>query len=174
MELPSDEESSKIFKKEIIKQEDINLSIFPLNPKILQEHATITKILATIVLIGVFYLMYNIGTVFLNVKLSNLSTTKFLQFMNKNNILGVAVGLMIAGTARDFIKELTDELILPILQPIMPFIEFDYIVQIGPIKLKIGKILSNVIMFLINIYIIYVLVSAFSTELVLNRIEIEA
>ena len=142
------------------------IEIFPLNPNIFQEHAFVTKILATMVLGFVIYLIYNIGKTFMKVNLSDLSTTKFLEFIDKKNILSVIIGLMIATNARDFIKSITDNFIMALLQPILPFIQIDYVVHIGPFKFKFGKLISDMIMFLINIYIIYVMVSAFTSDLV--------
>jgi large-conductance mechanosensitive channel len=71
---------------------------------------------------------------------------------------------MIASNAREFIKSITNNLIMPLLQPILPFIQMEYVIHIGPFKFKFGQLVSDLIMFLINIYIIYVMMSAFSSD----------
>tara|TARA_R100001163_G_scaffold64135_2_gene57666 strand:- start:3284 stop:3832 length:549 start_codon:yes stop_codon:yes gene_type:complete len=142
-----------------------NLEIFPINPNIFHGDTIITKGLAGIVLTGVIYLLYRMAIAFYSLELNNLSTQNFLFFLDQKNILSIMIGLMIAANARDVIKSLTNYFILPLLEPIMPFIELQYKVQIGPFKFEIGKLVSDIIMFLINIYIIYIIVSVFSQNL---------
>ena len=142
-----------------------DLSIFPMRPDVFHGDGIITKGLAGLVLIGVIYLMYRIVGAFMSIEFSDLSTDKFLGFLDRKNILSIMIGLMIAGNARDLIKSLTNNFIMPLLEPILPFIKLQYKVQIGPFKFEIGRLVSDIIMFLINIYIIYIMVAMFSTDL---------
>jgi len=143
----------------------VDLKILPINPGIFQEDTLITKGLAGLVLGGVLYLMYSIVKAFLAIDIGDLNINKFITFLDQKNVLAIMIGLMIASNARDLIKSITNNFIMPLLEPIMPFIKMQYKVQIGPFKFEFGKLVSDIIMFLINIYIIYILVAMFSTDI---------
>jgi len=140
------------------------LKIMPIKQTFLTDNALISKVLATSFLLGIGYAVFRVLRSFYQMELKELTFNKFVAFLDGKNIISVIIGMMVAENARDFVKSLTNNLILPILKPIMPFLQTDYPVQIGPFVFDFGTLISDLMMFLINLYIIYVIMAMFSSS----------
>jgi len=76
-----------------------------------------------------------------------------IAFLTKEDVLKIAVGLIVSGSALTLTKSFTDHLVLPALNPVMKKLggeKLDSIqVKILGAKLQIGRFIQTVIRFLI-------------------------
>ncbi|MFO0703934.1 MAG: MscL family protein [Patescibacteria group bacterium] len=92
------------------------------------------------------------------VKAKALSTVKeFAEFINKQNVVGLAVGVTLGGATTSLVKSLVDNIINPIIglftkggQPFSSFV-------IGPVK--VGAFINSLIDFLIIVTIVYLVIN---------------
>lgn len=168
--LQTDADNKKSDKKDLkeklaeLRNIDPKLKVFPLKTTFLEDNAIISQIAVVAFLGGIIYLIYKVGHRFFNLKFNELNFSQFVNFLETKNIIAMIIGMMVADNARDFVKSLTNNLILPLLAPILPFLERDYPVQIGPFIFDIGSLVSDLIMLLINLYIIYIVLAMFSQQ----------
>ena len=83
----------------------------------------------------------------------------FLAFLGQYNILGIAVGLLIATKVWTLIKWLIDDLITPlILQPILKRLRVQHIEDLSYGWILYGKVLSTLIDFFITAFLVFLIV----------------
>lgn len=83
---------------------------------------------------------------------------EFRDFINRGNVLDMAVGIIIGSAFTAIVTSLSTDIISPILG-LFGGINFDqYVLTFGDVTIAYGKFITAVIMFLINALIVFMLV----------------
>ena len=81
---------------------------------------------------------------------------EFMDFLLKNNVIGVAIGLLIATKVGEVIKSLIEDLITPlILQPIFKKLKVENIEQLSARGVLYGKVIARIIEFIVIAIIVF-------------------
>ena len=87
---------------------------------------------------------------------------KFRRTILENK--GIAIGFIVGMTLLTFIKSLVNDLFMPLLEPLIGDAgERDWdkkVVNIGPIALRVGSLLSSLINLFVTIIAVYIMVHA--------------
>jgi large conductance mechanosensitive channel len=84
---------------------------------------------------------------------------EFMDFLLKNNVIGVAVGLLIATKVGEVIKSLIEDLITPlILQPVFKKLKVENIEQLSARGVLYGKVIARVIEFIVVAFIVFMVI----------------
>jgi large conductance mechanosensitive channel len=89
---------------------------------------------------------------------------EFKEFINRGNVMDMAVGIIIGGAFTSIVSSLVDDIINPILG-LFGGMNFDqlYISLAGEATLNYGKFITSIINFLIMALIVFLLVKAMNT-----------
>jgi large-conductance mechanosensitive channel len=82
--------------------------------------------------------------------------SEYLYFLKYNNILGLAIGLILASSALELSNSLINYIIMPTLHPILKKNK-NYIIKIGSIIINLEMVISSFFKLLILTIIIYIL-----------------
>lgn len=84
---------------------------------------------------------------------------EFKEFINKGNVMDMAVGVIIAGAFGKIITALVENILMPLIGMILGGVNFaDLKVVVGTAELKYGLFIQAIIDFLIIAFVIFVLV----------------
>ena len=122
------------------------------------KDATVTSnVLGMMVSISlVSYLVYR----FINK--SNVSgISKLLDFATEQEIFKMFIGLLLLTNIKTLSNSLIANIILPIIKPILPLLSCNLRIKIGLFAVNIGEFISDLIVFSMNLYIIYFLFNVF-------------
>jgi large conductance mechanosensitive channel len=89
---------------------------------------------------------------------------EFKEFINRGNVMDMAVGIIIGGAFTSIVTSLVDDIINPILG-LFGGMNFDqlYIALAGEATLNYGKFITSIINFVIMALIVFLLVKAMNT-----------
>jgi large conductance mechanosensitive channel len=89
---------------------------------------------------------------------------EFKEFINRGNVMDMAVGIIIGGAFTSIVTSLVDDIINPILG-LFGGMNFDqlYISLAGEATLNYGKFITSIINFVIMALIVFLLVKAMNT-----------
>lgn len=82
-------------------------------------------------------------------------TDHILDFTKNLEVSKMFVGLLLLTNIKNLSNSLISNIILPILEPILPLISCSMRLDLGLFSLEVGNFVSDVLVFAINIYIIY-------------------
>jgi large conductance mechanosensitive channel len=89
----------------------------------------------------------------------------FKDFLLKNNVLALAVAVIVGGAVGKVVTSLAQDIIMPMVSPLLPSGEWRTAqIMIGKAAIKWGSFLGNVIDFLIIAFIIYLMTKALIKE----------
>jgi large conductance mechanosensitive channel len=88
---------------------------------------------------------------------------EFKKFIMRGSVVDLAVGIIVGGAFGKIVTSLVNDLLMPIVNPIIPGGDWKTI-QIGP-GIKLGNFLSTTIDFLIVAFVIFLIVK------VLNKLQ---
>jgi len=89
----------------------------------------------------------------------------FKEFLLKNNVLALAVAVIVGGAVGKVVTSLAADIIMPVISPILPSGDWRKAeAKIGPADLKWGDFLGNVIDFVIIAFIVYLITKALLRE----------
>ena len=84
---------------------------------------------------------------------------EFIDFMSKNNVIGIAVGLLIATKVGEVVKSLIEDLITPlILAPVFKRMKVENLEQLSAGWVLYGKVIARVIEFIVVAILVFILV----------------
>jgi large conductance mechanosensitive channel len=84
---------------------------------------------------------------------------EFMDFMLKNNVIGVAIGLLIATKVGEVVKSLIEDLITPlILAPVFKKLKVDNLEGLSARGVLYGKVIARVIEFVVVGLLVFFLV----------------
>ena len=89
----------------------------------------------------------------------------FKEFLLKNNVLALAVAVIVGGAVGKVVTSLAQDIIMPVISPILPSGDWRKAeIVIGGSALKWGSFLGNVIDFVIIAFIVYLMTKALIKE----------
>jgi large conductance mechanosensitive channel len=89
----------------------------------------------------------------------------FKEFLFKNNVLALAVAVIVGGAVGKVVTSLAQDIIMPAVSPLLPSGEWRTAqIMIGKAAIKWGSFLGNVVDFLIIAFIVYLLTKALIKE----------
>ena len=84
--------------------------------------------------------------------------SEFKDFLTEYKVIGLAIAFIIAAAATDFVKSLVNNIIMPLIAPLMPAGDWQTIaIEVGPFKLLLGAFLASVINFLIIAFAVFMI-----------------
>ena len=83
---------------------------------------------------------------------------EFKDFAMKGNVVDLAIGVIIGGAFGKIVSSFVDDLIMPLINPIMPEGGWQTLV-IGP-GIKIGNVLSAIVNFIIIAFVLFMVIKA--------------
>jgi large conductance mechanosensitive channel len=89
----------------------------------------------------------------------------FKEFLLKNNVLALAVAVIVGGAVGKVVTALAQDIIMPAISPVLP--QGDWrkaVIMIGPAELKWGDFAGTVIDFVIIAFIVYLITKALIKE----------
>jgi len=108
------------------------------------------------------------------VSVFNSNFSNFIKFMSKQDIVNVAIGLILASQLTNLSTLLTDQLFTPIINKISGKDKklADYKITLFSIEFKIGLIIMNIINLLLLVLFVYIIytISKDGIELILEDI----
>jgi large conductance mechanosensitive channel protein len=80
--------------------------------------------------------------------------TNFLQYLKKKDVISLAIGVMLAGSAAKLTSSLVEDLFKPLVDPLINKVTSSgdlasWKLSIGPFHLRIGSLIQNLVEFLI-------------------------
>ena len=89
----------------------------------------------------------------------------FKEFLLKNNVLALAVAVIVGGAVGKVVTALAQDIIMPAISPILPHGDWRKAkVMIGPAELLWGDFVGTVIDFVIIAFIVYLITKALLKE----------
>src|SRR3954452_3340971 len=89
----------------------------------------------------------------------------FKEFLVKNNVLALAVAVIVGGAVGKVVTSLAQDVIMPVVSPALPSGEWRTAqVLIGKSALKWGSFLGNVVDFVIIAFIVFLITKALIRE----------
>ena len=90
---------------------------------------------------------------------------EFMDFVLKNNIIGVAIGLLIAVKVGDVVKSLVEDLLTPALfAPTMKRLKVEKLEDLSYKGVLYGKVLARFIDFLITAVIVFIIIKSLGVK----------
>jgi hypothetical protein len=86
---------------------------------------------------------------------SGYSKLKLFDFAKNHEINKLLIGMMLLGNVKNVSNSLINNIILPIVEPLLPFLLCKLNIYYGPFKVEFGEFISDIIVFTINLIIIY-------------------
>ncbi|MBS3079215.1 MscL family protein [Candidatus Pacearchaeota archaeon] len=83
---------------------------------------------------------------------------EFLEFIKEYKVIGLAVAVIIGLAANSLVKSLVDNVIMPIITPFIPGGAWkEATVSLGPIVMKLGAFIGEVINFIIIAFVVFMI-----------------
>ncbi|MEI7478267.1 MAG: MscL family protein [bacterium] len=90
---------------------------------------------------------------------------EFIDFMLKNNVIGVAIGLLIATKIGELVKSLIEDLITPLLlNPVFTKLKVKNLEELSARGVLYGKVIARLIEFFVIALIVFFIVKAFHVQ----------
>lgn len=84
--------------------------------------------------------------------------SEFKEFLKEYKIIALAIALIIGLAATALIKALVDDIIMPVISPFIPGGAWrEAVVTIGPIVMKLGAFIGELINFIIIALVIFLM-----------------
>ena len=83
---------------------------------------------------------------------------EFIDFVKKQNVIAVALGLVIGFAAKDLVNALIADIITPIYGPYLNFLNPELAVTIGLSNFKIGHFIESLISFIVILFVAFIIV----------------
>ncbi|MEK6963506.1 MAG: large conductance mechanosensitive channel protein MscL [Nanoarchaeota archaeon] len=83
---------------------------------------------------------------------------EFKEFVKEYKVLGLAIGFIIGGAATTLVQSLVKDVVMPIITPFIPGGAWqEATFSLGPIVIRWGSFLANLINFLILAYVVFLI-----------------
>ena len=83
--------------------------------------------------------------------------SKILNFAKNQQLTKMFIGLIILSNLKNLSNSFINNIILPVLEPLLPFLECSFRLKIGPFDINFGNFASDMLIFVFNIYAIYLI-----------------
>jgi large-conductance mechanosensitive channel len=108
-------------------------------------------------IIAIIYVIYKLLKATGKSKSTKLMNIKFMDFTKNHDIIKLLIGLMILNHVRLLSTSLINNLIIPLIEPIIPFLECNFMIKLNNSEIEIGKFMTDVLVFILNIFILYII-----------------
>ncbi len=89
---------------------------------------------------------------------------EFRDFINRGNVVDLAVGVAIAAAFTAIVNSLTDDIIMPIVGALLGGIDFTTLsIQVGDATIAYGNFIQAIITFLIVAFVLFLVVKGYNT-----------
>jgi hypothetical protein len=112
--------------------------------------ANFIGILAIIALIS--FSIYKIST-----KKAVISVGHVFDFAASNEIFKMFISILLLTNIKTLSDSFVYHIILPVIKPILPFLACNLKLKLGLFTISLGEFISDVLVFLINLYAIYIM-----------------
>jgi large conductance mechanosensitive channel len=82
---------------------------------------------------------------------------EFMDFMKKQNVIAVALGLVTGFAAKTLIDALVADMITPIYSPYLAWLDPTASITIGLSKFMIGHFIQSLISFLVILFVVFII-----------------
>ena len=83
---------------------------------------------------------------------------EFLAFLKEYKVVALAIGFIMGIASKDLVSSLVDNIIMPFISPLIPQATWrDAVLSMGPVHLKWGLFLSQVIEFTILAFVVFLI-----------------
>ena len=82
---------------------------------------------------------------------------EFMEFIRKQNVVALALGLVTGLAAKTLIDALVGDLITPIYQPYLGFLDPTMAIEIGASKFMIGHFMQALISFIVILIVVFII-----------------
>lgn len=106
-----------------------------------------------ITLLLVSYLVYR----YMNKSVAAGGIEKLLSFTGEQEVFKMFIGLLLLTNIKTLSNSLIANVILPIIKPVLPLLSCNLRIKIGLFDIAIGEFISDLLVFGMNLYIIYFL-----------------
>lgn len=103
-----------------------------------------------VILVILFFMVYRFIQSPDTINISNV-----LTFSKDQEVLKMLVGLLLLTNIKTLSNSLIANIILPIIKPILPILSCNLKIKIGLFDIKVGEFVSDVMVFGLNLYLIY-------------------
>ena len=86
---------------------------------------------------------------------NNKRKHKLLDFTKNQEISKLLIGLLLLTNVKNLSNSLVNNIILPIVEPALPFLLCGLKISYGNMNIELGKLISDLLVFTINLSIIY-------------------
>jgi hypothetical protein len=86
-----------------------------------------------------------------------INLNEVLVFADKQDVIRLFIGLLLLVNIKTLSNSLIRNVILPVVKPILPLLSCNLRFRVGMFDLEIGNFVSDLLVFVINLYIIYFL-----------------
>jgi hypothetical protein len=86
-----------------------------------------------------------------------LSISKLMDFSSSNDVFKMFISLLLLTNIKTLSNSLIANIILPMLRPILPLLSCNLKIKVGLFSMNVGDFISDVVVFGLNLYIIYFL-----------------
>jgi len=90
-------------------------------------------------------------------KKSVISLSHVFDFAASNEIFKMFITILLLINIKTLSDSFVFHIILPIIKPILPFLACNLKLKLGLFEIKLGEFISDVLVFLINLYAIYIM-----------------
>ena len=81
----------------------------------------------------------------------------FMEFIKKQNVISVALGIVAGFAAKTLIDALVADLITPIYGPYISFLNPDTAISIGLSSFKVGHFIQSLISFIVILFVVFII-----------------
>jgi len=110
--------------------------------------SNVTGVILTLVLIS--YVIYR----YMN-KPGESGVNKIISFANDQEIVKMFIGLLLLTNIKTLSNSLIANIILPIVKPVLPLLTCNLRIKVGLFDIRVGEFISDILVFSMNLYIIY-------------------
>jgi large conductance mechanosensitive channel len=82
---------------------------------------------------------------------------EFMDFIKKQNVVAVALGLITGFAAKDLVDALIKDIITPIYSPYIAFLNTTASVAIGQSEFMVGDFIQSLISFLVILIVVFII-----------------
>jgi len=82
---------------------------------------------------------------------------EFMDFLKKQNVIGIALGLVTGFAAKDLVNSLIENIITPVYGPYLDFLNPELAITIGLSSFKIGSFIQSLISFLVILFVVFII-----------------
>lgn len=83
--------------------------------------------------------------------------SEFMDFIKKQNVVSVALGLVTGFAAKTLVDALVADLITPLYSPYLEFLNPEAVVTVGVSSFKVGHFIEALVSFIVILFIVFII-----------------